>query len=192
MNPDEQENLILKQEIELLDDDKIIAIVRNEGEEDIIRLQLAWEILDKRGLKDAVLSKIEQEDEAKKLSIDDLLNPENEEKFSDTTFADKIGFVVGSEIKANHQDVLGIYRGSLAKEIDIDTRTISLEEKEIQIKKLRVRLIISAASFVTLLLVYAITDSFKGKLIIEWGLTVHIIMTLAFAFYNYISYKNEN
>lgn len=54
--------------MESLNDDAIIAIVQNEEKNNIDRLQVAWEILDKRGLKDAVLRKIEREDETKKLS----------------------------------------------------------------------------------------------------------------------------
>ena len=135
MENENQQNLLLLQELTSLDNDAIVAIIRSSEEENIDRLQLAWQILDERGLKDAVLSKIEQEDETKKLSIDDLLHPENEEKISDNTFADKIEFVVGSEIKVSERDILGVYKGSHAKEVDIDIRTISREEKEILIKK---------------------------------------------------------
>lgn len=192
MENENQQNLLLLQELKSLDNDDIIAIIQSSEEENVDLLQLAWQILDDRGLKDAVLSKIEQEDEKKKLSIDDLLHPENEIKISDNTFADKIEFVVGSEIKVNHRDVLGVYNGSLAKEIDLDIRKESTKEKDIQIRKLRIQFIMSAGSFVLLLLVYAITNSFRGKVIVELGLASNCVISLFLAFYNYWSYKNEN
>lgn len=192
MENENQQNLLLLQELKSLDNDDIIAIIQSSEEENVDLLQLAWQILDDRGLKDAVLSKIEQEDEKKKLSIDDLLHPENEIKISDNTFADKIEFVVGSEIKVNHRDVLGVYNGSLAKEIDLDIRKESTKEKDIQIRKLRIQFIMSAGSFVLLLLVYAITNSFRGKVIVELGLASNCAISLFLAFYNYWSYKNEN
>lgn len=192
MENENQQNLLLLQELKSLDNDDIIAIIQSGEEENVDLLQLAWQILDDRGLKNAVLSKIEQEDEKKKLSIDDLLHPENEIKISDNTFADKIEFVVGSEIKVNHRDVLGVYNGSLAKEIDMDIRKESTKEKDIQIRKLRIQFIMSAGSFVLLLLVYAITNSFRGKVIVELGLASNCVISLFLAFYNYWSYKNEN
>lgn len=188
----DQDNLILIKELEALDNDALISIVRNENEGDVNRLQTAWEIIDKRGLKENLLSRIEQEDEAKKLSLNDLVHPENEEEISDDAFAEKIDFIIGSEIKVNQRDVLGVYKGNLATEVDLDIRKETPEEKAIQVKKLRIRLILSASSFVALLLVYAITDSFKGKVLVEWGLAAHSIMSLASAFYNYMSHKNEN
>lgn len=125
MTQEDQDNFILKKEMESLNDDAVIAIVQNEEETDVNQLQMAWEILEKRGLKENVLSKIEEDDDAKKLSIGDLLHPENEEAVSDTSFADKIDFVIGSEIHANQRDMLGVYKSPLAKEIDLDIRTTS-------------------------------------------------------------------
>ena len=191
MENENQQNLLLLQELTSLDNDAIVAIIRSSEEENIDRLQLAWQILDERGLKDAVLSKIEQEDETKKLSIDDLLHPENEEKISDNTFADKIEFVVGSEIKVNERDILGVYKGSHAKEVDIDIRTISPEEKEILIKKFRVQLIISAFSFILLVIVYTAKLSFYGEIFVEWGLLFHTLFGIFMAFSTYMSFKNE-
>lgn len=192
MENENQQNLLLLQELTSLDNDAIVAIIRSSEEESLDRLQLAWQILDERGLKDAVLSKIEQEDETKKLSIDDLLHPENEEKISDNTFADKIEFVVGSEIKVNERDILGVYKGLHAKEVDLDTRKISREEKEIFIKKFRIQLILSAFSFILLIIVYTAKLSFYGEIFIEWGLLFHTLFRIFMAFSTYMSFKNEN
>ncbi len=191
MEKEEQENFLIKKEMESLKDDALIAIVKNENEENVNRLQIAWELLDSRGLKEALLLKIAAEDETKELSITDLVNLENEEEISDNNFADKVEFLVGSEIRVTHIDVLGVAKPMLSREAPIENKVLSEEEKLRLIKKLRVELIISVAGLVLLLVIYAITDSFKGKLIIEWSLAIHSLMRLIMAFFLYLNAKND-
>jgi hypothetical protein len=175
--------------MEQLSDDAIIAIVKDGEEEDITRLQLAWEILDNRKLKDAVLLQIEKEHDVQKLSFNDLLqeHPSN----TNTKFSEQIELAVGSEIVVNERDIMGVYKNQSSKELNLKDSSTSDAEKNIFIRKLRIELIISVIGIVFILLLWAMDDAFYGKKIIQWGLIFHSSLHLFKALTLYLSFKHE-
>lgn len=184
----QMDEIQLKKELEQFDNDRIISIVKNVEEEDIIRLQLAWEILQERGIKDNILREFEQLINKQKISIEELLN---DEENNSADFSDKVKENVAKEIFINNRDIIGVIKNPTAFEGELLKRMITTEERNILVRKAKIKLIVSGISFSIALLLFATNLSFNGKIIFEWALVGHSFLKIFQAISIYRIEKNN-
>lgn len=181
----------IKQELELLDNSTIISIVKNEDEENILRLQLAWEILQERGILDNVLITIEEDIHKQKLSMKDLLNSDLEyEKISDD-ITERVKQNIGQEIFISSRDIISVIKNPNAFEEESFKNNITDEERKNLTRKAQIKLTVSVMGFAIALLLFASNFSFKGKVLIEWTLVGHSFFNMFQAFTMYRIEKND-
>ncbi|MFL5762361.1 MAG: hypothetical protein ACJ77K_00380 [Bacteroidia bacterium] len=183
----EEEIALHTHEMKALDNEALTAIVRNSENETEERLQAAWLILDERGIKDQVLDQLVKSDEKKKLSLSDLTDPENEEEVSDDNFAEKIEFVVGSEIPVSQRDLLGVLKITSAREEAKPVEEIDPDEQAKAKKRQEQQLMMAAASFLFLIAITIWQNDSITKFAFQGGLLLHSIVRLFFAFSNHLS-----
>ena len=182
----------IRHELERLDNSELVSIIKNTEEENILRLELAWEILDERGIKDKVLEGMEKEAGKEKLSMEDLLNASDDDNANSDEFAGRVEQSFKKEIFINDRNTIGVLKSPNAFQEETFVSKISEEEKQIAIRKMKIRLFTSSISFVLAVLLITTTITFKGKVIAEGALLAHCVFGFFHSYAMYRIVKDDN
>lgn len=182
----------IKKELEQLENSELISIVKSEDEENCLRLQAAWGILQERGIMDKILTEMENDMQKQNLSMEDLLNASGEDNKKSDDFSNRVKQNIGKEIFINNRDILGVIKNPNAFEEASFNKNISVEERKNLMRKAQIKFIISGISFAIALLLFASNLVFIGKTLIEWTLVGHCFFNMFKAFTMYRIEKNEN